>query len=518
SIKIKISDPYQDVISGKNVIAIAAPILSKDGSTVIGVACLDVAMTEINKMIIENKGRYENSYELLISSGGVVSANRLDPDNILINIAEMGYPQSFTSSIEKTDNVVSFKMNGTKYIGSCKVLQNTGWKVISIVEENEYMKSTKATLIKLVLVFIICFLLVVAAVYILTASLVKPIVSLTSSVKKLADGDLDIAINSNSKDEIGRLSNYVSMLSMRLKEYIGYINELSQALTSLSNGDLNFELNLEYVGEFAELKNALVKAQTTLKSTITAMIKATQVVESGSMQVSQGAEALAQGTTEQASSLQELNATVHEISEDINKNADNANNAVITIKDVGKNAHNSEMYMKNMIASMNNIENKSGEISKIIKTIDDIAFQTNILALNAAVEAARAGAAGKGFSVVADEVRNLSNKSAEAAKITSTLIEQSVLAVKEGVTNANLTEDMLIKVVDGVDKSVGFIEEISESSSKQATAIAQILTGSEQISSVVQTSAATAEESSATTQELTQNVNQVKTMCGKFKI
>ena len=220
-------------------------------------------------------------------------------------------------------------------------------------------------------------------------------------------------------------------------------------------------------------------------------------VSAGSDEVSNGAQVLAQGSTEQASAIEELSASIDTVAGQVKQNADHAVDANSQMAVVGDEMEKSNSEMKKMLDAMSDINESSTKIAKIIKAIEDIAFQTNILALNAAVEAARAGAAGKGFAVVADEVRNLAGKSAEAATNTNVLITSSVEAVQNGMKIADATAQTLVEAVNGSKEVMGLIEQISAASKEQALSIEQITQGVEQISGVVQTNSATAEESAA---------------------
>ncbi|MEG2769394.1 MAG: methyl-accepting chemotaxis protein, partial [Oscillospiraceae bacterium] len=241
-------------------------------------------------------------------------------------------------------------------------------------------------------------------------------------------------------------------------------------------------------------------------------------VASGSDQVSSGAQALSQGATEQASSIEELSATIQAVSNQIKDNANNAKMASELSSMAGKEVQNGNEHMQSMIVAMEDISSTSNKIGKIIKTIDDIAFQTNILALNAAVEAARAGSAGKGFAVVANEVRNLAGKSAEAAKNTTSLIESSINAVANGTKIADETAMSLKVVVEKSNLVLQKVEEIAEASAEQANSVVQITTGVDQISAVIQTNSATAEESAAASEELSSQSQMLKDLVGKFTL
>ena len=241
-------------------------------------------------------------------------------------------------------------------------------------------------------------------------------------------------------------------------------------------------------------------------------------IKNSSDQVSSGAQALSQGATEQASSIEQLSASIIEISDQVRSNAVNANNATSLVESVGKEIDRSNIHMQEMIRAISEISDKSAQIGRIIKTIDDIAFQTNILALNAAVEAARAGAAGKGFAVVADEVRNLAGKSAQAASETTELIESSISAVLNGTRIADETAESLSSVVTGASKITSLMQDISKASNEQANSIGQVTQGIEQISGVVQTNSATAEESAAASEELSAQAQLLNSLVSKFKM
>lgn len=344
-----------------------------------------------------------------------------------------------------------------------------------------------------------------------------PISEIENAAIKMAEGDLDVTISYTSKDELGVLSEQVRRLIRKLQIIIDDENKF---LAKMAVGDFTVDsaCEEEYTGGFYPLLVSFRGITEKLNDTMLQISQSSSQVAAGSEQVSTGAQVLSQGTTEQASSIQELAATINEISSKVSQNADNARQANAMAGSVSAEMNTSNGKMQQMIQAMDDISNCSSEISKIIKTIEDIAFQTNILALNAAVEAARAGTAGKGFAVVADEVRNLASKSAEASKNTSILIENSLKAVENGTLIAGETAQSMIQAVNDVNEMTDIIGQISEASSNQADAVSQVTLGIDQISSVVQTNSATAEESAAASEELSSQSQLMKSLVGRFHL
>lgn len=351
----------------------------------------------------------------------------------------------------------------------------------------------------------------------ITKGLKKPISEIESAAIQMAEGHLDVMIEYESKDELGVLSNTIRKLADTLKDIISDESHLLGEM-SAGNFDVKTAVEYRYVGDFADILASLRTINANLSETLQHVNESADQVASGSVQVSDGSQALSQGATEQASSIQELAATVTEISSQVKENAQNAEQASQAASQVGEEMEDSNQKMQEMIKAMEDISRSSSEIGKIIKTIEDIAFQTNILALNAAVEAARAGTAGKGFAVVADEVRSLASKSAEASQNTSVLIENSLQAVERGTSIAGDTAQALLKAVDGAQNITTIVGKISTASNEQAQAIAQVTEGVDQISSVVQTNSATAQQSAAASEELSDQAQILKDFVGRFKL
>ncbi len=334
----------------------------------------------------------------------------------------------------------------------------------------------------------------------LTDRIVNPLNKFSERLEALAKGDIHTEVKEiDRNDEIGLLSKSINNIVQELKSIL---NELTENLIALDEGDFTLSIEREYPGEFKQLGEAVNRINLRLNRLMARIMDSSEQVSTGALQVAENAQVLSQGTTEQASSIEELAATINELSEQTNQNAKNAEIAKLSSEETSIEVENGNRHMINMVKAMDEIKGTSIEISKIIKTIDDIAFQTNILALNAAVEAARAGSAGKGFAVVADEVRNLASKSSEAAKNTTQLIERSLSAVENGSKIAYETEESLKVIVEKVKTTVELVEQIAEASGQQAVGTSQVSVGVDQISVVVQTNSATSEESAAASEEL----------------
>lgn len=344
----------------------------------------------------------------------------------------------------------------------------------------------------------------------------KPIELVTDRLIMLSEGNLqDSVFVSQTADEVGMLTQALSKTVLTLR---GYIENISYVLDELNSGNLDVQIELDYMGDFKSIKNSLVRTLGELNKIITQIRSTAYQVSAGADQVSNGAQALSQGATEQASSVEELAATINEISSQVKEAAANAEKSRKQAQRAGDQVNTSNQQMQEMISAIGEISSKSDQIGKIIKTIEDIAFQTNILALNAAVEAARAGAAGKGFAVVADEVRNLASKSSAASKNTSMLIEGTIQAVEKGTNIASATAESLNSVVEITEQVVTSVDKIASATEYQASSIAQVTQGVDQISSVVQTNSATAEESAAASEELSGQAQMLKSLVGQFKL
>lgn len=349
----------------------------------------------------------------------------------------------------------------------------------------------------------------------------KPLSRLTKLAQTMEQGQLGLEKNQtvtadiHSNDEIGFLANIFENTMVRLKAYIG---EISAILEAISQGNLTVETKQDYVGDFASIQMSLDGILDKLNGTMTQISESSNYVSNGAQQMAVGAQDLSQGALDQADAVEQLDENIQEISRQVEQTAENAVLANQKVEEVSEQLLKSNAKMKKMIQAMQEIDERSNEIGRIISTIENISAQTNILALNAAVEAVRAGEAGKGFAVVAEEVRKLASESAEASKSTASLIESTIKAVKQGMGIANETASQLVAVVSGANEIVDTTNGIADAARIQADSINQIQEKIGQISGVVQMNSATSQESAATSQQLSQQAGVLRKLISMFHI
>ncbi len=527
--EVSVSEPLISKVTGEMSIIISAPLWQggEIGGEVAGVVYFvpkETFLSDIMSSIKISAG----GTAFMINREGVTIADT-NIDNVLrqentIEESKQDAQLTALAGLEKKmiageSGYGTYSYNGLeKLLAYCPVEGDGGWSIAVCAPLGEFMSSTYLGLVVTLIVILASALVDAFLAWHLASRIGKPIAACAKRLKELSQGDLETPVPEfESKDEVGVLVAAARDLREDLNAVIG---DMDYMLDHMSNGDFTVRTRCpeSYVGGFRSLLDAQLRLKKQLVQTLREMDISSDQVASGADQVASGAQALAQGATEQAASVQELAATIGSISEQINTTARHARTAEEDDRASGEEIGICSTHMAELMRAMDVISDKSQEIGKVIKTIEDIAFQTNILALNAAVEAARAGSAGKGFAVVADEVRNLATKSQDASKSTSALIEETVQAVENGAALSAATEESLRKVVEKSEKVLDSVTMISTAAGEQAEAVAQVTTGIDQISSVVQTNSATSEQSAAASQELSGQAKLLKGLVGRFQL
>lgn len=515
-----VSDPYE--YNGATLVTYASPILNN--GKVQGVVMADINVANFSKVDSSNEN-YPSMYSTIYDDNGKIIYDSESLEDIGKYLADFTPNQSELSLMQtnmakkQPFRVETTREDGrkvTRFFTPIKAAGETWWS-LTAVNSSDVGAAVKTTVISMVLLSACALVLIIAVIFLILHRLLRPIKSIVSAAAEIADGNLNVQIAAESEDEVGTLARTFLKMVQNLNVIV---SDVDYILGKMAEGDFDVRTNSEesYVGNFQGILSSMRTLNIKLSNVLMQINTAADQVSDGSGQVSSGAQALSQGTTEQASSIEELAATINEISLHVKQTAENAIQAREQTIYAGGEVDSCNRQMQEMIAAMDEIGEMSGQISKIIKTIEDIAFQTNILALNAAVEAARAGEAGKGFAVVADEVRNLASKSAEASQNTSALIEGAVRAVEKGTNIANETAHMLIKVVESARAVSETVDKIADATKEQSGAIGQITVGVDQISSVIQTNSATAEESAAASEELSGQAQMLKALVNQFNL
>ena len=525
-----ISSPVIDEKTGELVIFVSTPVWRNgvSGSSVVGVVGFLVKQQVLNA-IVESTKVSDNGIAYIVDKNGYTIADMdvqlvVDKENIPkaaeSNSALKSLGAIYSKAIAGESGFGNYKYKGVnKFVAYAPIAGSDGWSFLVGAPEKDFTKGVTTAIIVAIIIMLVSILIGFFIATIMTKSLETALGGVIKRIKGFAEGDVttpmeDVAANSYESDILKKST------ILMVDNTSAVVQDINFILTEMSYGnfDLLSKVPDKYIGDYANILECFRRLKKSLNESFHGIAQVSEQVSAGASQVSFGSQSLAQGATEQASSVQELSASIADISQRVKNNAEEAEAAKILTSEAEAIMVGSLSDMDNASRAMNEISATSKNISKVIKTIDDIAFQTNILALNAAVEAARAGAAGKGFAVVADEVRNLSQKSAEAAKNTTALIESSIEAVEKGTVLVNRTSQGFVGIADKSAQIAKLVEAISTQAQEQAAAISQVSIGIEQVSSVVQMNSATSEESAAASEQLSSQAETLKNLVEQFKL
>ena len=523
TLKPYITEPYPWTLTNGQVIwliTMTIPLLDSSGNF-IGITTCDVNVDTINNLQYD-MGDYKTAYSYILTDMGNYVVHSEDAEKYGTAYDEPGEKDQVLSAAADGERRLFEDINqvygGQAYKVHVPLKVNnvdTAWTSAFVVNKSEVLGSVNQLVYLVIGISVAGIILLIIVSSLLLRRALKPVKSIVTVASGLENGQLASNLQVSTTDELGQLSQIFNRTAKTLS---GYIKEISGILGEISNGNLTMSVTSDYKGDFEPIKEALSVILTSMNSTFTEIITAAEYVTLGASQVASGSQTLASGATEQAAAIQQLSASIAQISEDVGRNAQNVKNASVYIDQAGNGVRQSNTYMQSLLSAMQKISDSSQRISGIIKIIDDISFQTNILALNAAVEAARAGQAGKGFAVVAEEVRNLATKSANAARQTSELIGSSIDSIKEGMQLAESTSKALSEVAESAVLVENTNAEISSASQAQAMAISEIEAGLSQVSHVIQTITATAEENAAASEELSSQAEHLNESVSFYKL
>ncbi len=525
---IYVSEPLISKITGELSIMVAAPLYAEEtyGSTIVGVVYFVPKETFLND-IVSAIQIGENSRAYMINKSGDTIADITLETITVQNIETEAQSDPALQELaaihanmrEGKNGFGSYTSGEDKMFAAYAPVKDTdGWSIAVTAPQLNYLAATRDAMVINIAVIIIFILISIVVALVVASNISSPMKACVNRMKLLVEGDLETPMPEiASKDETGVLARSTTSLVEGLRIVISDIDYL---LNEMANQNLNVHTEHEevYVGSFQNILLSMRHMKEELGHAMRQVNHSAQEVALASDHLSASAQSLSQGTTQQASSVQELAARVSEISDQARSTASGALDVRSKTHQAGEEVSMCNQKMQNLVEAMDKIQTSSDEIEKILKTIDDIAFQTNILALNAAVEAARAGSAGKGFAVVAEEVRNLAGKSAEAAQNTSVLIANSTEAVHTGTEVAQSTADILFGVVNSIQSVVDSIDNIAAVSNEQSDAVGQVSEGINQIAVVVQSNSATAQQSAAASEELSAEAASLKQLVDQFTL
>lgn len=513
--KTMLTESYVDASTGEMVVSVVTPIY--DGSQIIGISGMDISIGEIKGMMSGYTIGKEGFTMLLSQSGNFLYHQNDDLIDTLIEDMEIT-SNVVTAVKEHHTELMRYKANGEEKWGYVSAVGDTGLVTLSCIPSGQYYSSLVSAVVVLLLVFISGFVFIVVVMSKAATKIVEPLMELDEAAMQLAEGNLNVTLNVQSDDEVGDLGRSIGKTVARLKEYINYIDEISEVLAYMADGKLAIQLRYEYAGEFQKVKEALIHISDSMREVMTDIAQSSNQVTAGSEELAKAAQGIAEGAEMQAASVEELLATTTTVAEQVKENRDDSNKSATYTKEVAEMMEASRHQMATMREAMDKIQESSHKVVGVIKTIEDIAEQTNLLSLNASIEAARAGEAGKGFAVVAGEIGSLANESANAVNTTRNLIQLSIDEVERGNAIVNDVVEALKQATERVEAANDMIQNSAQSAEIQLQSMNQIRIGVEEISQSIQDNSAVAEETSATSQELAAQAVVLNELVQRFEL
>nr|WP_314461370.1 methyl-accepting chemotaxis protein [uncultured Clostridium sp.] len=511
-----ITEPYES--NGEMIITMAVPVIVN--SRTLCVVSVDVGLDRFSQ--VKTAASYPSMFTFILNDAGTIISESTGKGLAGTNVSDFVTAQSCKDGIKagtatgEAFHVIDKNSKGEVYYFFEPIqLNGSVWYSVTAVNAGDMNREAERMATLMTVISVAAMIMILFMITVVIKKQLKPLHKLSAAAEQIADGNLSGFSGVESGDEIGQTAKSFERMSSNLKTII---DRISLALHEIADNHLDLDADMGLSGDFYKLEEAVKKITLNLNAVMYEVNQSAGQVAASSGQVAEGSKVLADGADTQEKTIELLSDSVNHVSGNIKKLAEKAGYVSSQVQQTGTEVVNCDMSMQNLSKAMDEIRVSSSEIEKIIKVIEDIAFQTNILALNAAIEAARAGEFGKGFAVVAGEVRNLAAKSTEAAKNTTDLIQSSISAVENGNSLLDETVQSMMRVLEDSAMAVEAVDSISEAAGKEARAVEEITKELDRISLAVRTNSATAEESAVSSQELSRQAQLLRELVERFRL